>query len=90
MHSVGAEHQRGLDVVVHDERDAVPRAQTARRAPSLDDVHAGDVLEPPLHDRRSTFDGDPRGLELVDDRVQLHEIFARVSSVSGSRAASAS
>ena len=84
------QHQRSVDVVVHDERDTVTRTEAPRRAAPFDDIDAWHVLEPPLDHRRSTFDREPRGLELVDECVQPHEIRARPSSVSGSSAASAS
>src|SRR2546430_3812713 len=42
------------------------------------------VLEPPLDDGRAAVDGKPRGLQIGHEDVQLHEIFARESIVSGS------
>src|ERR671936_1956961 len=90
MDTVGAEHERRLDVVVDDERNTMPRAEAARRAAALDDVDPRHVLQPPLHHRCAGFDRKARGLELVDEDVQPHEIFACESSVPGSRFASAS
>jgi hypothetical protein len=90
MHTVRAKHERGLDVVVHDERHAVTRAQAPRGASALDDIDSRRILETPLHDRRTTLDRQPCGLEFVEKDVQLQEILARASSVSGSSAASAS
>ena len=77
-------------MVVDDERDAFASTETARRSATLYDIRARRVLEPPLHDGRTTLDRPPRGLEVGDDRVQLHEIRARPSIVAGSSAASAS
>jgi hypothetical protein len=90
MHPVRTEHERRLDVIVHDERDAVTCTEASRCAPALDHVHTRRVLQPPLDDCRAALDGEPRGLQLVYEGVQFHEIFARASSVSGSSAASAS
>jgi len=59
-------------------------------AAALDDLDSWHVLETPLHDGRAPVDRKPRGLQVVHEDVQLHEIFARASSVSGSSAASAS
>ena len=83
-------HERCFDVVIHDERDAVTCTQASRRASPLDHVHAWHVLQTPLHDGRAALDRNPRGLQLVNECVELHEILARASSVSGSSAASAS
>jgi hypothetical protein len=88
--AVRAQHQRGLDVVVHDEGHTVPCAEAARSAPALDHVDARHLLQPPLHDGRAPLDGNPRRLELVDEDVELHEILARPSSDAGSSAARAS
>ena len=62
MHTVGAEHQGRLEVIVDDERHVVTRAETAGRTPSLDDVHARMSLS-----RHCTtvarLDRNPGGLE---------------------------
>src|SRR5262249_39710931 len=72
--------------------DTVTRTEASRRTPAFHDIEGGNVLESPLHHRCPTFDGNPCGVEILDDRVELHasEIRARPSSVAGSSAASAS
>src|SRR6185295_16280496 len=90
VYALGAELERSLHVVVDDERHAEPRAQAPRRPAALDDVDARNVLQAPLHHCGAALDGQPGGFELVDDRVQLHEILVRESSVPGSSPASAS
>jgi hypothetical protein len=90
VHPFGAEHQRSLHVVVDDERHAEAGAQAPRRPAALDDVDARNVLQAPLHHCGAAVDGQSCGFELVHDRVQLHEIRVRESSVSGSSPASAS
>ena len=53
MDAVGAEHERGLDVVVDDERHAVAGAEAPRRTSALHNLDARHVLQAPLHDRRA-------------------------------------
>src|SRR6266545_3919944 len=90
MDALGAEHQRRLDIVIHDEGHAVPGTEAPRGTPALDDVDSRDVLQAPLHDRRSAFRSEAGRFEVSNDRMELHSILTRESSVSGSRAASAS
>src|SRR3954454_20823205 len=90
VHPFGAELERSLNVVVDDECHAGAGAQAPRRPPALDDVDLLNVLQAPLHHRGATVDCQSGGFELVHDRVQLHEILVRESSVSGSSPASAS
>src|SRR5438270_2958131 len=86
MDSVGGEPDRGLHVVVHDEH----RRQLTEGPPDFDELVGRRTFAAELHDGGASRDRDLRRLEVLDDRVQPHSTSARTSSVSGSRAASAS
>src|SRR6476620_2998324 len=85
MHAVGVQLERGLDVVVDDERDA----ELTEATPALHDL-LGAGLDPQLHDRRPDRDGPAGAFQVSHDRVHLHRVRALPSSVAGSSAASAS
>ena len=86
MDPVRAQRDRRPDIVVHDERDAELPEASAR----FDQLLGRRALDPQLDDGRTRGDRRPRSLEVGDDRVHPHAICALRSSVSGSRAASAS
>jgi hypothetical protein len=86
VHAVGPKPDRGLDVVVDDERDA----QVAEPSPHLDQLLGRGTFAAELDDSGAPLDGPARRLEVLDECVQLHEIRARSPSVAGSSAASAS
>src|SRR6266700_4827450 len=86
MDAVGGEPDCGLHVVVHDER----RRQLPKGPAGFDELVRARPLASKLDDSRAAGDRDLRRLEILDDRVQPHSTLARASSVSGSRAASAS
>jgi hypothetical protein len=86
VHAVRGEGDRGLDVVVHDEG----HAELAEAGSGRDRLLRRRALHPQLDDGGSGRNGCARRLEVGDDRVQPHVIRARSSSVSASRAASAS
>src|SRR5438105_15629429 len=86
MDAVRGEPDRGLHVVVHDER----HRQLAEGPADFDELVGRRTFAAELHDGGASRDRDLRRLEVLDDRVQPHSTLARTSSVSGSRAASAS
>src|SRR5207237_487595 len=83
--AVRAEDERGLDVVVDDERGA----QRTEACAARDDL-AGRRLHSQLYDRGAGGDGRARRLQVVDDRVHPHSTFALASSVSGASTVSPS
>ena len=85
VHAVCTERQRGIDVVVDDERDA----ELGEPRSTLDDL-VRRPLHPQLHDGGSGCNGSACRLEIGDERVHLHDVRAFASSVAGSSAASAS
>src|SRR5262249_50805848 len=82
---VGAERDRGLDVVVHDER----RRELAEAGAARDNL-VRRRLDAELDDGRARLDRPPRRREVGHERVHPHVTFARPSRVSASSAASAS
>ena len=86
MDAVGRERDRRLYVVVDDQG----RRQLEEGATALDQLARRHAFEPQLHDRGSACDGHPRGLEIVDDRVQLHRTRLKTKhSIAWPRSASA-
>jgi len=65
MHAVRSQHECRLDVVVHDERDAVTCTEAPGGAAALDDLDSRQVLETPLHDGRASVNCKPCGLQIV-------------------------
>src|SRR5512132_3380186 len=85
--TVRVERDRGLHVVVDDER----RADPAEPGAPGDDLLGGRSFEPQLDDRGAALRGAARSLEIADERVKPHSsVRARSSNVSGSRLYSAS
>ena len=66
MHTVGTELDGGLTVVVHDEGDAVERAEVTKRPAFVHDLLGGFALQAQLENGRASFDGALRRLEVTD------------------------
>ena len=75
MDTVRAERERGLDIVIDDER-GVERAEGAA---DRDQLFRRGALQPQPDDRRTRVDGPPGGVEVGDDRMEDHECRSRPS-----------
>ena len=85
VHPLRSERECGIDVIVDDERDTELRESCS----TLDDL-VRRPLHPQLHDGGSGCNGSTCRLQIVDERMHLHDVRAFASSVAGSSAASES
>ena len=92
MDTVGPERERGLDVVVDDEREPGLAAERVDGAADLDQLIGRGALAPQLDHGCTGVARLERPLRVLDERVEPHAspMRARPSSVAGSSAASAS
>jgi hypothetical protein len=92
VHAVRVQRYGGLDIVVDDERDSGLARDGHDGPASLDEIERAESFDAQLDDRRASLCGDPSGLLVFDDAVQLHAspMFRRWSSDSGVSAYNAS